>query len=176
MVSIYMNEENIPSPVLKRINNEINKYKHNYDTITCRYIQDNKTQVEFKTKYNCYIFTIQHNYPFSPPTLVINGKKQHRFFNLSSNRFRRTLKYIGDINCLCCNSYLCENNWSPSISLDMIIKQITQYKIMKYKIIVKIILDKIKETYLNRDIDIVSWLFNTYDVDSYLIQTNCENI
>ena len=85
------------------------------------------------------------------------------FFNLKTTRFKTILKYVSGLDCLCCNSYVCKNNWSPSVTMEVMINQIKQYKTYKYFIFIKLILDKIKEKYLHRDINLDSWLFNIYE-------------
>ena len=86
---------------------------------------------------------------------------------LKTEKYKKLLKYVSGLECLCCNSYLCNNNWNPSITFDKIINQIEGYKTFKYRISIKIILDKVKEKYLNRDIELDSWLFNICDQNSY---------
>jgi hypothetical protein len=54
---------------------------------------------------------------------------------------------------------LCANNWGPAITLYKIVNQIEEYKKIKLNIQQKILADQIKQKYLNRDIDLDSWLF-----------------
>lgn len=144
--------------ICRRIKNELIVIKNQYDNILVT--SDNEElNVIFRKKNNNYTFIINNNYPFDPPKLKINDQGSYEFFNLRTNKFKNTLKYISGIECMCCNTYLCKNNWSPKITLDKIVDQIEYYKKIKYFIFIKHIVDKIKETYLNKDIDLESWLF-----------------
>ena len=107
-----------------------------------------------------YSFMLPQNYPFNPPRININGTNYFDFCNLHTNRFRTVLQYIKGIDCLCCHSYACKNNWNPGLTLNHIVNQINDYKKLKYYISLKLLLNKIKEKYLIMNIDLDSWLFN----------------
>lgn len=153
----------IPKHLNRRIKNECLQVRNNYDEITIEYTEEGIILATFKRKNNIYTFNIPSNYPFTPPRLTINGQSLSTLYDLKTNRFRHILKYINGMDCFCCNSYLCKNNWGPAITFDKIISQIETFKTIKYRIFLKLILDKIKEKYLNRDIELDSWLFNIYD-------------
>ena len=108
---------------------------------------------------NTYSFMIPQDYPFSPPKFTINELSYCEFYNLHTIRFEKVLQYIKGINCLCCHSYLCKNNWSPGLRLENMLNQIIEYKKLKYYICLKLLADKIKEKYLHLYIDLDSWLF-----------------
>lgn len=128
--------------------------------VKVEYTVSKEILVTLVKKGNIYIFNIPINYPFVPPYLVLNGQNIRSFFDLRSNRFKTVLKYINGVDCLCCNSLLCQNNWFPTISFNLIINQIEEFHNIKLLIIKKLLADKIKDKYLNRDIDLDSWLFN----------------
>ena len=109
---------------------------------------------------NTYSFMIPRDYPFSPPKFKINEMSYCEFYKLHSSRFEKVLQYIKGINCLCCHSYLCKNNWSPGLRLEHLLNEIIEYKKLKYYICLKLLADKIKEKYLHLYIDLDSWLFN----------------
>jgi ubiquitin-protein ligase len=153
----------IPKHLNKRIKNECLQVRNNYDEIIIQYTEEGIILATFKRKNNIYTFDIPSNYPFNAPKLSINGKSLSHLYDLKTNRFRHLLKYINGMDCFCCNSYLCKNNWGPALTLDKVICQIETFKTIKYWIFLKVILDKIKDKYLNRDIDLDSWLFNVYD-------------
>lgn len=150
----------IPNPINRRIKRECLTMRDKYDEITVEYTDGGNILVSFKKLHNKYIFNIPGNYPFMPPRVYINEMEQDRFFNLASTRLTTVLKYVSGLDCLCCHSFLCKNNWSPSVTMERVINQMEEYKNYKYLIFIKLILDKIKEKYLNRDIDLDSWLFN----------------
>lgn len=150
----------IPKLVGRRIKRECQLVKDKYDDLFVEYNSNSEILVGFKRSRNQYIFIIEPNYPFTAPRVTINGLSQHEFFRLPSNRFITILQYITGLDCLCCNSMLCKNNWAPALTLDKVINQLEEYKTIKHNIQLKILADKIKEKYLNRDIDLDSWLFN----------------
>ena len=153
----------IPNPINRRIKRECLTMRDKYDEIIVEYTIHGNILVSFKKLQNTYLFNIPSNYPFTSPRLYINGMEHNRFFNLASNRFTSVLKYISGLDCLCCHSLLCKNNWSPAVTMEHVINEMEEYKNYKYLIFIKLILDKIKKKYLNRDIDLDSWLFNVYD-------------
>ena len=112
-----------------------------------------------KEKPIIYKFVISNNYPYMPPTVYINNKNYGEFLSCH-NKFLKILKYIRGIECFCCVSCTCRNNWYPAMTIKYILEEIEFNKITKFNIIIKILLDKIKEKYLNRDIELDSWLFH----------------
>jgi hypothetical protein len=143
----------------KRVLKEIQRMEKIYDSIDLEYIEDNNMIVFLQKKRNNYKFYIPINYPFETPMLDINGLNQQAFFKIRSSRLKTALKQISGLDCLCCNTHLCKGNWCPSTTMDQVIKQIEDFQRFKYLTIVKILLDKIKEQYFNRDIELDSWLF-----------------
>jgi len=105
-----------------------------------------------------YSFIFNTSYPFKPPQIYYNGKSYLDLLRINDNAERNIVRKYKKKDCLCCDSYDCQDNWSPSIKLSSIvdeIKSIVQFK----KAIVHILLaDKIKEKYLIDDIDINSYL------------------
>lgn len=162
----------ITNPLNTRLKRECQSIRANYDNISVE-ICNSDILVSLNRKNNNYIFNIPNNYPFAPPRLTINGVEQQHFFKLNSCRFKSILKYISGLDCLCCNSYLCKANWGPILTMNHIIEQIENYKNIKHNIFIKISLDKIKDKYLNRNIDLDSWLFNVHEKNlCYTIYTN----
>lgn len=153
----------IPKSLNRRIKRECKEMENKCDECIVEYTDIGDILVSFKRKKYIYRFNLSINYPFIAPRLTINGLNQNELFDLKTNRFRHILKYITGMDCLCCNTYLCGNNWSPGVTLERVIYQIEEYKTIKYKIFIKLILDKIKNKYLNRDIELDFWLFNIHD-------------
>jgi hypothetical protein len=150
----------IPQSLNKRLKREINSIKEAYDDIIIDCSDNKNIFISLNRKNNCYLFTIPFNYPFVPPDVSINGINICQFYNLKSIRFTKILKYVSNIDCLCCQSYTCRRNWTPGLTLDKLVDQIEKFKSYKYFIFIKIIIDKLKDQYLIKDIDIESWLIN----------------
>lgn len=150
----------MPKLLGRRIKRECQEIRDKYDDIFVECNENSEIIVGLRRSRNLYIFYIDKNYPFTAPRVKINGKNQNSFFRLPSNRFTTILRYITGSDCFCCNSFLCKNNWGPALTLDKVINQFEEYKKIKLNIQLKILADSIKEKYLNRDIDLDTWLFN----------------
>jgi ubiquitin-protein ligase len=106
-----------------------------------------------------YKFIIPTNYPFSPPGLEINNKPYLYYLRFNSNKFRDTFyKYKGP-KCLCCETLLCSNNWSPQYTLINIMDEVSEFHNECHEIVVRLIVDVIKRKYLHRDINILEWIY-----------------
>jgi len=107
----------------------------------------------------CYKFTINHNYPFIAPIVFLNNRTYKTFLCGKTKYEDIHLKKFTGLNCLCCASLTCLDNWSPRHTLTNLIDEIKYYKKIKRDLVFKIITDVIKFKYLIDDIDLASWLF-----------------
>ena len=107
---------------------------------------------------NVYEFTTD-SYPFRVPKIKVNSSEYSEFLSIRTLTFQHLLKKIKGIACLCCNSYLCSDRWSPALKFSNIIEEIRIFRKYKRAIINKFYADKIKDKYLISDIDLDSWLF-----------------
>ena len=113
----------------------------------------------YKTN-NIYSFHINNGYPFDKPAVFINNNPYIDFLKIRTVDTSVKLKLLKGYDCFCCNSLLiCANRWRPETRLINIVEEIRQIRQDKKDIIYKIMLDKIKQKYLHRDIDLDSWLF-----------------
>jgi hypothetical protein len=67
-------------------------------------------------------------------------------------------KYTG-IQCFCCETILCSNNWGPAFTMNSVINDINKYKDARRQVIIRIIVDVIKRKYLIDDTNIIEWLY-----------------
>jgi hypothetical protein len=67
-------------------------------------------------------------------------------------------KYTG-IQCFCCETILCSNNWGPQFTIKNILDDINKYRDARREVIVRIIVDIIKRKYLIYDTNIIEWLY-----------------
>ena len=89
-------------------------------------------------------FKIANNHPFKPPKLFIDKKLINFHHKNTSESFRNSLvKYTG-IECFCCETILCSNNWSPQFTLKDIIYDIYKYHDARHQVVIRIIIDVIK--------------------------------
>ena len=156
--------ELITNPVIKkRISREIIMLDEKYLSIFF-YIDENMklpvlmiVDEKFKNN-NIYSIIFNNNYPFVSPIVKINFACYYHFLKLN-NLSLQILKKIHYKDCLCCSSILCSNNWSPTCTINNIIKEIRKNKSYKRDIMYKIMMNRIKDKYLIEDINLDSWLF-----------------
>ena len=117
------------------------------------------TIVDYSTEnLNVYEFTTD-SYPFRVPKIRVNSSEYSEFLSIRTLTFQHLLKKIKGIACLCCNSYLCSDRWTPALKFVTIIEEIRMFRKYKREIINKFYADKIKDKFLISDIDLDSWLF-----------------
>jgi hypothetical protein len=157
--------------VLKRLLKESKNFSKNFNSLSI-ICENNENNINYKIfltdninyKYNNYCFVLNDKYPFISPQLYINNISYKHFLigcsnNESTNYYKIFIKFTG-LKCLCYN-ILSDNVWSPICTLTDIINEVNLYRKYKKYTIYKIIIDKIKDKYLNgiNYIDIDSWLF-----------------
>jgi ubiquitin-protein ligase len=161
---------NLPNtPMRRRLSYEITNMNNESDNnklyIQSIYADDdrkvNVTLVDSSIEENMivYDFVVSDNYPFNPPKIKVNGSDYYNFLSIKSENFRSILKTLYGVSCLCCNSFLCGDRWTPAIRLSGIVVEIRLYRKYKRDILNKYFTDKIKFLYLIDDIDLFSWLF-----------------
>jgi len=86
--------------------------------------------IEFKNSIDNkhYKFIISNNYPFSPPTVFINEKSIMLNHYSKNTEFRKSLKKYTGIDCFCCETILCSNNWNPADTFTSVLKDIDKFR------------------------------------------------
>ena len=105
-----------------------------------------------------YSFILPYHYPFNPPKLFRNSGKYGTGSHSLNKDFKEKLKLYSGIECFCCDSVLCKNNWSPRNTMKDIIEESERYKEACRKVVYSVIIDVIKRKYLNADINIFQWI------------------
>jgi len=163
----YLNEklDNLPQKSLKRRLTlelrEIIKYfninEYSIDII----INNTKSYNIIIYNYNndkTYDF-LMNDYPFYPPKLKINGKDENYYLQIKNKEFRYALFKYKNIDCFCCHSLTCINNWIPTKKMIDIIKQFEEFEEITKELNRKLITEKIVNKYLNSNINIIEWLY-----------------
>lgn len=161
--------DNIPfNAVKKRIKRELEKLDENCSLISIE-VEKNDKDISRQCKpvlniYDnsnglIYSLTLDTNYPFSSPKVQINYRTYYEFLRVGISSFSENLKKIYKINCLCCSSITCGDNWTPAYTTNHIINEIRIFKGYKRDLINKLFADKIKIKYLIDDINLDCWLF-----------------
>lgn len=117
--------------------------------------------IEFKnlTDNKYYKFVVSNNYPFKSPKIFINNKSISFYHQIQNLDFSRALKKYTGIECFCCETILCSNNWNHAFTFTNVLDDINRYKDARRQIVVRIIIEVIKRKYLNNDTNIIEWLY-----------------
>lgn len=107
-----------------------------------------------------YEFKFNSNYPFRPPKLFINFKpySYYYYLNISSHDFKQNLLKYYKIRCMCCETVLCADNWSPAYKMSTILNEVERFKLICKNLSYRVIINVIKRKYLVDDINILDWL------------------
>ena len=154
-------------PIKKRIVNELVEFKAEGAYIHSEYRENfnhfNKSAIVITIipfqKDDIFNFTITKDYPFVPPIdFSINYKKYTKYLKIESSKTLNELREFNGINCLCCKTIACGQNWGPALRMYNFISE--YYKIKKYRrdIINRLLSAKIIEKYLISDINLLEWL------------------
>jgi ubiquitin-protein ligase len=154
--------------VKKRIKRELEKLDENCSLMSIDVEPNekertghNKPVINIYDNLNGLIYSLilDSNYPFRPPKIKINFTTYYEFLKISFLPFSEHLRKIHKINCLCCSTVTCGDNWSPAYTTNHIITEIRRFKGYKRDLINKMFADKIKLKYLIDDINLDCWLF-----------------
>lgn len=153
------------SRVLKRIKKEIEELiSYNVcveDQVEIKNIDDCEYNIIIKNlfdKKNCE-FKMYSNHPFKPPKLVIDNRLISFHHKAASKKFSNDLTKHTGIQCFCCETILCSNNWSPQFTLKDVIYDIYKYRDARHQVVIRTIVDVVKRKYLVDDINIIEWLY-----------------
>lgn len=157
--------------IKRRLKNELNsmyvenrqivvEINHHHKGTDDAILYVNIYEVDGENKSHWYKFGITVHWPFRNPLIFYQGRPYIDFLKIPHTLKELTIfKQVTKLNCFCCNSYHCSDNWSPIVTLTKIIDEIKHLKQKKRDVINKLIADKIKAKYLIDDIDLDSWLF-----------------
>ena len=149
----------------KRLLREYENLNNKYPNNTIVYTNDAEITITIfekdGNKIHNFMFIITENdcYPFKSPKIFYNNNTYFKFLMTNNTHITNILKKIKGMDCMCCHSFNCSNNWTPAITIDKIIDEIKMFRNYKRDIIYKIIADKIKRRYLIEDINIDEYLF-----------------
>lgn len=150
------------SSCLKRISRDILYIKTHMQEYDVYDIEDNNTTktitlIIITPNYNRLEFTIPNDYPFKPPLyLKINGQNyRYRLKNMPSRisdlYYHPYKMYPEDTTtsnmktpeCICCDTILCPDRWSPVVSIHYILTEITKHNELKSSIKYKLLLKEL---------------------------------
>jgi ubiquitin-protein ligase len=134
----------------KRINSEIIELKKTYAFVDLSFDNDKDLLIltiidnNLNQRFNNLSFILPNEYPFKPPKILINGEDYMNLLKISNSDKLNALKSLTNKSCLCCDTNICNDNWSPALTCCRIITEINKnFKIIE-KITLKIAFDKLK--------------------------------
>jgi len=138
------------SVVRKRISAElktlINTYTHIHITSNNElesivlHIHDNN----ITSQYNEFSFIIPNTYPFQPPKVKLNEDDYINLLKINSYNKSKIIQKLTCKTCLCCNTIICKDNWSPALTFIDIITEIKHHLKIIDKILLQLSFDKFK--------------------------------
>jgi hypothetical protein len=109
---------------------------------------------------NFYKITLSENYPFKIPIdLYINDIPYKKYLYITDIKIKEYLKLYYGLECLCCSSIMCANNWTPVHNISKILNDIDNTIRIYNEIILRIVCDEIKNKYKCYFLNIVEYLF-----------------
>jgi len=151
--------------VKKRLKNELNEiaktgaFIHTECTIDKQNNSIISITIVLENDNNLYKFYVTKEYPFRPPRFEINYKDYKQYLIINSIETKNELKKYNKMNCLCCHSISCGENWSPAITLHCFINEHKKNKKLRRNIINCLLAKKIINKYLYPNANLFEWLF-----------------
>jgi hypothetical protein len=105
------------------------RLRREFDKKRCKYELDDETsRIAFEYRGQRIIAHLPSDYPFKAPTaLFINGVEMtHEYFYQRPPAVMKELRFSGC--CYMCQSCLCSDNWSPSLTLHDVVEQMLRYR------------------------------------------------
>jgi hypothetical protein len=98
----------------------------NYEDVTCYEMDYDNNIVNVFYKDRCFIsFNIPNYYPFRPiENFMVNNKPVH-YYKLGN---RHNVRKYFDIQCICCKSLLCYENWKLTKTVKDILDEYDNFK------------------------------------------------
>jgi len=134
------------------------------DDTTISIVKSDDTEfiIKFQDKKSgkIYHFITPNNYPFVPPKIHINNKPLQFYHHFTNNEFRKSLIKHTGIDCFCCDSILCKDNWQPNFTFKDILNDIYKFRDAVRVVVYNVIIEVIKRKYLKNEpnINIIEWL------------------
>ena len=74
---------------------------------------------------NVIKITLHKSFPFRAPSYIeLNGEPYTKSLIYTNNERKTALKELKGIDCLCCESYICESNWKIQVRLRDIVDEV----------------------------------------------------
>ena len=122
-----MNTWNPFKMVEKRLSNELPELEKKYKKVVVSHNNNLQRRDIIIVVNDIYKIILNKYYPFKPPDLLVKNKN---YLNLLAHQTPYIIKQLQKkkINCLCCKSIICSNNWNATKKLIDIIDEYKKNK------------------------------------------------
>tara|TARA_Y100000992_G_C21207643_1_gene463746 strand:- start:127 stop:639 length:513 start_codon:yes stop_codon:yes gene_type:complete len=138
----------------RRIVKEIEKYNIKCELVDDRFLYIPLTLYEplnkmakLKNHDPALILTLK-SYPFSVPKISYLSKNATSIYRTNAI-FIEDIKIMSGIDCICCNSFVCPEMWTPGNTIKDIIDEFQEITKLKCRAIERLYCDKIQEQLIN---------------------------
>lgn len=134
--------------IANRINSEISNLFNQVSFVSTERKENSVISIKVIKEKNIYNFDLTKDYPFHPPkNIMINGNNYKQSLTNYCYNFRTVLKKNYGIECLCCNTILCGDKWSPACNICHIINELDKITQIQKEVIIRILCNEIREKY-----------------------------
>ena len=131
----------------KKIYKETPEIINNFGNYAMKYNKEQK-YIELQVVYENFLIQIKFIgfFPFQKPEVLINNKFYRDMLIFNDSYYTKYLNNL-NIKCLCCQSILCTNNWTPMMGVINILNEIKDNSELIKKMIIERYLIKICHMY-----------------------------
>ena len=148
--SLLVLNNTTPNTRRKRISAELKLFINKFGSINLSFTTDSDSLIftiidnNIIPQFNTIAFVVPIDYPFRPPLVCINGQNYTSLIKFTSREKLNVLKSLTDKDCLCCNTIICSDNWSPAMTFIDIVSEIKNNFKLIDKILLQISFNKFK--------------------------------
>lgn len=97
------------------------------------FIDKDTPYIKIKIDKNELIIAFKKDYPFKPPTLLINNIHFNKAYKISHPVALHELKRKYNVHCLCCETLMCSGSgkWSPAMHITHVLNEYKKFKEIK---------------------------------------------
>ena len=153
--TVYWKKNSIRTRIMNEIGNLIFQCK----SVKTEFNNEN-IKLFIESNNNFYKIILSNDYPFKMPIkLYINDISYKKYLYTNDIKIKEYLKKYYGLECFCCSSLMCANNWTPIHNISKIINDIDNTIRINNEIILYILCDEIKDKYRCYFLNIVEYLF-----------------
>lgn len=134
-----------PHGIPNRINSEINNLFNQCDYVSAERNKDKTIKIIVIKDKNKFEILLSDDYPFRPPkNILYNDINYKHSLSNAPKTIQDILKNKYHINCLCCDTIICGNNWMPAMNTSHVINEIIKLSNIKKEIKIILLCDIVR--------------------------------